>query len=94
MAVRLETADELAARMRVTAGTVRELAHKGVIPAIKIGTGPRPRMRFDPDAVDQALAASAHDLVVRSTAESNVPEKVEDPATLSRLASLLEDGPK
>jgi excisionase family DNA binding protein len=93
MAVQLETADELAARMQVTAGTVRELAHKGVIPAIKIGTGPRPRMRFDPGAVDQALAASAHELVVRSTAESDVPEKVEDPAALGRVAELLKDGP-
>jgi excisionase family DNA binding protein len=92
MPARLETADELGDRLHVTAGTVRKLAHDGVIPAIKIGTGPRPRMRFDPAAVDQALAASAHDLVVRSTAKSTVPEQVEDPATLVRVASLLEEG--
>jgi hypothetical protein len=71
---------------------VRKLAHDGLIPAIKIGTGPRPRMRFDPVAVDAALASSAHDLVLRSIAESKVPEKVEDPATLGRVASLLEGG--
>jgi excisionase family DNA binding protein len=94
MPVRLETAEETADRLQVTAGTVRKLVHARIIPAIKIGTGPRPRMRFDPVEVDAALARTAADLIVRTTAESGVPQKLEDPATLSRVASLLEDGPK
>jgi len=94
MSIRWETAEELAERTQLTPYTVRKLAREGRIPVVKLGTGPKPRLRFDPAAVDQALAESAHDLVVRSTAESKVPEHVEDPATLSRVASLLEDGRK
>jgi len=90
MPVRLETAEETAERLHVTAGTVRKLVHDGIIPAIKIGTGSRPRMRFDPVEVDAALATTAADLIARTTAESGVPEKVEDPAVLARVAALLD----
>jgi excisionase family DNA binding protein len=92
MAIRWETAEELAERVQLKPNTVRKLAREGRIPASRVGTGPKPRLRFDPSAVDAALASSAHALVVRSTAESKVPEKVEDPAALSRVASLLESG--
>jgi hypothetical protein len=93
MAVHWETAGETATRVQLKPNTVRKLARQGRIPAIKLGTGPRPRLRFDPAAVDRALAESAADLVTRSIAESGVPARVEDPATLSRVASLLGGDP-
>jgi excisionase family DNA binding protein len=92
MSVHWETADELAERVQLKPNTVRKLAREGRIPASRVGTGPKPRLRFDAAAVDLALAASAADLVARSTVESGVPPKIEDPATLSRVASALEDG--
>jgi excisionase family DNA binding protein len=46
------TADELAKKLRVKPDTVRELARRGKIPAIRIS----PKViRFDPAAVDDAL---------------------------------------
>jgi excisionase family DNA binding protein len=92
MSVHWETADELAERVQLKPNTIRKLAREGRIPASRVGSGPKPRLRFDPAAVDAALASSAHDLVIRSITESKVPEKVEDPATLGRVASLLEGG--
>jgi excisionase family DNA binding protein len=94
VAIHWEKTEELAERTQLTSYTVRKLAREGFIPSVRLGKGPKPRLRFDPAAVDRALAESAADLVTRSTAESGVPAKVEDPATLSRVASLLEDGPK
>jgi hypothetical protein len=41
----------------------------------------------------KSVQARARALIERTTAEQGLPEKVEDPATLSRLASLLEDDP-
>lgn len=46
------TAEELAKKLRVKSDTIRELARRGKIPAIRIS----PKViRFDPAAVDDAL---------------------------------------
>lgn len=51
------TADEVAARFRVTPQSVRVWARQGKIPAFRLGT----QYRFDLDAVEEALRLRADD---------------------------------
>jgi hypothetical protein len=54
--VALLTADQLAQQLGVTRAWVYENAHR--LGAIRLGTGPRARLRFDPKTATQALASS------------------------------------
>jgi hypothetical protein len=51
----LLTVAEVAARLRVSPGWV--YAHKHELGVIKLGDGPKARIRFDPAVVDEQLAA-------------------------------------
>lgn len=52
---RLLDAAEVATRFGVSAEWVRD--HADDLGAVRLGDGPRPRLRFDPDAVRKALSA-------------------------------------
>lgn len=49
----LVTADEIAVRLRVRPGTVRDWARRGIIPSVKLGAK---TIRYSPSAVVEALS--------------------------------------
>jgi hypothetical protein len=69
---RLLTAAEVARRFRVSPEWVRENAER--LGALQLGDGPRPRLRFDPERVVDAL--SARPLRGRSDAPDRPAERV------------------
>jgi hypothetical protein len=64
----LVDAAEIARRTGLTAATVRARADE--FGAIRVGDGPRPRLRFDPDRVAAVLASGSTD---RRSPESEAP---------------------
>jgi excisionase family DNA binding protein len=55
---RLLTVGEVALRIRQSERTVRDKIASGALPAIKIGTGPRARIRVDRAELEEWLALS------------------------------------
>lgn len=55
---RLITAADVADRLGVTRSFVYEHAHQ--LGAIRLGNGPRPRLRFDPETVARELRPEVH----------------------------------
>jgi hypothetical protein len=66
--VELVDAAEIARRTGLTAATVRARADE--FGAVRIGDGPRPRLRFDPERVDEAPTAGSTD---KRSPEPEVP---------------------
>jgi len=72
---RLADAEEIARAYGVTAGYVR--ANAARLGAVRIGDGPRPRLRFDPEIVAERWTA-------RGSGKRSGPRESEAPATRSR----------
>jgi predicted site-specific integrase-resolvase len=73
VAARLLTAAELAQRLQVTPGTIKEWARAGVIPRI----APTPKtLRFDPEAVARRLAERSATHTIRPADQPNQPENL------------------
>jgi excisionase family DNA binding protein len=55
----LLTVGEVAQRLGQHPETIRRKARDGELPALKLGTGPRARLAFDPDELDAWLYGEA-----------------------------------
>jgi hypothetical protein len=93
-AAALVSATEVARRFGVTADWVRE--HADELGAVRLGGGPRPRLRFDPERVAEALEhrSSCHD--DKRSGAPEVPEPIGAPGPRRRrpARTSVQSGPE